>query len=178
MEPYNEICALVEARITAAMGRRPEGLVVAPCRTMGYHLYSNAGFLARGPLALEKVCPPQCTVIAQGGFINYRLSAAALRLAVEQLAGQAPVGGHAAAQPARASRLEALLALRADEKAWGPEGEALAWLLIVSRPPVGKREMERLWRAFEAYFRCGRVDHQLIQALRLRLAQAHEEGEG
>ena len=71
-----------------------------------------------------------------------------------------------------------LLALRADEKAWGPEGEALAWLLIVSRPPVGKREMERLWRAFEAYFRCGRVDHQLIQALRLRLAQAHEEGEG
>lgn len=171
MEPYKQLCALVETRLIAALGRRPKGFVVAPCRVPGYHLYSNAGFFAGGDPALQEACPPQWTAKVQGGFINYRLSEAALRTAVETLAGWPVPGSCPAEQASRCSRLEALLALRDDEKRWGPEGAHLAWLLIRALPPVKEEQANRLWQAFERYFRCGQVDHQLVRALRLRLTQ-------
>ncbi len=171
MEPYNQLCALAKAQLTTALGRRPAGLIVAPCRVPGYHLYSNAGFFTDKGLPLVQVCPPGWMAEAQGGFINYRLSEAVLRSAVQVLAAQPVSQRYGAEQAARCSRLEALLALRADEKQWGPEGEALAWLLVRSLPPVGKTQMDGVWRAFELYFRCGKIDHTMIRALRLRLAQ-------
>ncbi len=164
-EPYEALREKLREHMIAALGLEPKGLVVAPCRVEGYHLYSNGGFFTRERDALLQNLPEEFEGTIEGGFVNVRVREEALRTAVRTLAQREP------AMPERgvSSRMWALLSLRADEKDWGEAGCGLAWLLVRGES-AGDYEKD-LAEAFEVYFRQGSVDHDIIRAILARMGE-------
>ena len=164
-EPYEILREKLREHIIDALGFEPKGLVVAPCRVEGYHLYSNGGFFTREREKLTHNLPENFEGTIEGGFVNVRVREEALRTAVRTIAQREPV------MPERgvSSRMWALLSLRADDKDWGEAGCALAWLLVRGES-AGDYEKD-LMEAFEVYFRQGSVDHAIIRAMLARMGE-------
>jgi len=164
-ENYEALREDLRAQLVGALGFEPGGLIVAPCRVEGYHLYSNAGFFTQDRDALTVCLSGDFAAELDGGFVNVRVSEETLRHCVSSLAKGEP----APDAPGMASRLHALLALRADKTAWGEAGNTLAWLLVRGDTP-GDYE-KKLTEAFEDYFRLGQVDHNIVRAILARMGE-------
>lgn len=164
-DPYEALHQQLRAHFAAVLGSDPPGLVVAPCRVAGYHFYSNAGFFTQDRERLAENLPTDFEADLAGGFVNVRVKESALRQAVTALSGLKI----APPSPGLASRLHALLALRDDEKHWGEAGCTLAWLLV--RGESAGNYQKDLSDAFEAYFREGQVDHEILRAMLARMGE-------
>ena len=161
-EPMDALRDQLAEHFIHRLGSEPSGLIIAPCRVEGYHLYSNAGFFTRDREALLLDLPDEFEGALAGGFVNIRVRESALRSAIQTLAQREP----AKEERGFVSRLYALLALRQDEKDWGGEAMALAWLLV--RGDCAGNYQEALRKNFELYFRQGPVDHDIVRAILAR----------
>jgi hypothetical protein len=175
MDRYEALRAELAHCISQILKMDEAEFVVAPCRIQGMHWYTNAALVKKGSeQKLLDQCPKGFIAQAERGFVNYRLTQAALKEEMATLAQCLPRTVVLSSDVLRRSfqqRLMALCALRLSETAWGEEAEELAWSILRFFPGSAWRDERIIAEKFEAYFRQGAVDHDICRALLVRLLQ-------